>query len=404
MKNLIRICLFLAFATLASVMPVTADPIQQDAEHCVVNTTRDDPLNIRSAPASTARVLAELPYATCGVIVTGACRKVWCPIEDGHFVGWVHRHYMAAVSDLRHCVAPGRRVALMAWPSSRSRILTKLSADRVCELTVLPYRVDGWRKVRAAGWEGWVRLSEDELPEIALTGLPERSTRPEDAGSNKQTADVFGREELRVAASSRPLIWRQPSSHDEKLVLEGPTVDTPNFVERVDGPQGAGMMRGTLLHKLVEEVITRETEEARETLAERARELLAQLQALEVDRAGEAPDPAELSSTTLATLELADVAALRNHLMVESSVWGQREEGVLLAGRADALVVANGTIVGVIDWKSDVSPAPQLKASYAAQLDDYVGATGAVAGVLVFMTTGELIWRGDRERLMSLCR
>jgi SH3-like domain-containing protein len=157
LKNLFSICLLLAVTALASVMPVAADPIRQDAEHCVVNTTRDDPLNVRSGPASTARALAELPYSTCGVIVTGACRKVWCPIEDGHVVGWVHRHYIAAVSQVAYCLAPERRLALRAWPSSSSRILTKPSAESVCELTVLPYSVDGWRKVRAAGWEGWVQ-------------------------------------------------------------------------------------------------------------------------------------------------------------------------------------------------------------------------------------------------------
>ena len=158
MKNLIHLCILLAAINLGMLSPAIADAIRQGAEHCVVNVRHDDPLNLRSAPNAAARMLSTLPYATCGVIVTGHCRGNWCPVEDGHFAGWVHRHYIAAISGQKHCVTSVDGAALQVWPSSRSRTLTRLPTN-LCELILLPYSVEGWRKVRAGGWEGWLPSS-----------------------------------------------------------------------------------------------------------------------------------------------------------------------------------------------------------------------------------------------------
>lgn len=67
----------------------------------------------------------------------------------------------------------------------------------------------------------------------------------------------------------------------------------------------------------------------------------------------------------------------------------------------DALIVRDGRVLGVLDWKSDVDPSPKVKLDYVAQLDEYVSVTGAIAGALVFMTTGELICIGDQEELLT---
>jgi CRISPR-associated exonuclease Cas4 len=44
----------------------------------------------------------------------------------------------------------------------------------------------------------------------------------------------------------------------------------------------------------------------------------------------------------------------------------------------------------VIDWKTDVSPAAQQVELYREQLRDYLAATGASEGLLVY-TTGQLV-------------
>jgi SH3-like domain-containing protein len=142
--------------------PTDADPIVQGAEHCVVNVTPDDPLNLRARPGTRHPVLTRLPYGRCGLIATGPCRGNWCPIEDGHYAGWVHRQYISAVSRPTHCLSPStwpQSVALRAWPSEGSRVLVLLAAKK-CGVVLLPYEVNGWQKIRHGGWEGWVRLSD----------------------------------------------------------------------------------------------------------------------------------------------------------------------------------------------------------------------------------------------------
>ena len=138
--------------------PLAADPIESGAEHCVVNVRADDRLNLRAGPGTGSAILNRLDYGSCGVIVTGACQGSWCPVEDGHHAGWVHRHYIAAVPAVEFCFTAGARRemrTLRAWPAPHSRVLTELPAEQ-CGITPLPYGVEGWQKVRAAGWEGWL--------------------------------------------------------------------------------------------------------------------------------------------------------------------------------------------------------------------------------------------------------
>ena len=147
-----------AATSVAVSLPSAADPIAQGAEHCVINVRSDDVLNLRSAATPRSAALTGLRYGQCGVMVTGACRGDWCPVEDGHYAGWAHRHYLGAVSPARFCVigvAGNDVLNLRAWPSPQSRVLTGL-APASCGIVALPYARDGWRKIRAGGWEGWV--------------------------------------------------------------------------------------------------------------------------------------------------------------------------------------------------------------------------------------------------------
>ena len=44
-----------------------------------------------------------------------------------------------------------------------------------------------------------------------------------------------------------------------------------------------------------------------------------------------------------------------------------------------------------IDWKSDVAPTDATIGLYRAQIGDYLAATGAPKGLLVFMTSGRVV-------------
>lgn len=138
--------------------PASANPVVAGEEHCVVNVRSDDVLNIRAQPRSNAPILAGLRYGQCGVIVTGECQGNWCPAEDGHHAGWVHRRYISMVSPAMYCVTGVEDwdvLNLRAWPSTGSRVLAELPPNQ-CGIAVLPYARDGWQKVRVEGWEGWV--------------------------------------------------------------------------------------------------------------------------------------------------------------------------------------------------------------------------------------------------------
>jgi hypothetical protein len=67
------------------------------------------------------------------------------------------------------------------------------------------------------------------------------------------------------------------------------------------------------------------------------------------------------------------------------------KSGRLTLGVADAVVrKANGTLSLIVDWKSDVDPAPGAIAHYRAQVETYVAACKAGGGIIVFLTTGRI--------------
>jgi ATP-dependent exoDNAse (exonuclease V) beta subunit len=253
---------------------------------------------------------------------------------------------------------------------------------------------------RAASWYRAVRLDKLELSEVNLDLLPEKIVEDRAEEANLQTAEKFAEEAAIVAASAPALRWRQPSLHDADRTP--PAIDLPPSSELTDPappPIGAGPLRGTLLHKLAEEVITGELTTTLEALTVRAGELLTQLRSQSLGQEIVFPDAAQAATLIRDTLAIEEVATLLPFLEAEVPVWNA-DGASLLAGRVDALIVREGRVLGILDWKSDVDPSPKVKSDYVAQLHEYVSVTGALAGALVFMTSGDLIWIGDREGLL----
>ena len=155
-------------------------------------------------------------------------------------------------------------------------------------------------------------------------------------------------------------------------------------------------IRGALLHKLIEEILTGEIEEAASVLEARAAVLLAQLGALE---AGALHDPVEMAATVLRALSLPGVAEHRGTLVPEMALYSARNAGgILMAGRADAVAVADGQPIVVFDWKSDVAPTAADRQTYAGQLLEYMEAVGAPRGAVVYLTLRELDWIDGKAR------
>lgn len=155
MKKYLTALLLLVWASL----PVSAGSVVPGEEHCVVHVASWDRLNIRMGPSSNSSIVARKRYGSCGIQVVAECRGQWCPVEDGHVRGWAHRRYLDMISPALYCIQRGTPEVgrtVRAYPSYGSRPLVTLRS-RSCDIAFLPYARDGWQKIRAGRWEGWVK-------------------------------------------------------------------------------------------------------------------------------------------------------------------------------------------------------------------------------------------------------
>ena len=159
-------------------------------------------------------------------------------------------------------------------------------------------------------------------------------------------------------------------------------------------PVQGGWTRGLILHKLMEELLTEEIQSQEAAVRARAAELIGQLGLDDNEDAAAGPSSAEMAATVVRTLQLPQVAALRPRLVPEFPVYASTVEGssvTLTAGIADAVAVdRKGRIDVVVDWKSDVEPSVEQAAMYHQQVREYLRATNARTGLIVFMSTGRV--------------
>lgn len=275
-----------------------------------------------------------------------------------------------------------------------------VAATRACQLLVLP-RLDVAPAGRA--WMALLDLGLADLPALALDQPPVPFPVAENAG-NTQTREVFAGEAAAIAAAASRLRWQAPSRAEGDGPI-APTVLEETTESRIDGAEQGmttlappvvqgGRDRGLVMHKLFEEVLTGETDDAASALCTRSAELIEQL------GAGLPSDPRGLSATEIAgcverTLRLPDIARVRANLVPEYSVYGALHAGpeeLVTAGIADAIsFTGDGQPDVVIDWKSDVDPSAATLLHYQAQVGNYLAVTGARLGLVVLATSGRII-------------
>ena len=196
-----------------------------------------------------------------------------------------------------------------------------------------------------------------------------------------------------------PIRWHRPSLHeaDAPQHESPPVFSEPGSVElAAPAVEIAGSAtRGRILHKLMEEVLTRETKDSVDALKSRAGELLGQLGRKPSADPKFGISPKELATTVVRTLNLPEIAALRARLIPEQTVFGSKSDDkgqALVSGIADAVAYNPDSTVGtIVDWKSDVGPALSTIDLYRKQLGDYRKQTGAQRALLVFVTTGAIL-------------
>ncbi|RWE61931.1 MAG: DNA helicase UvrD [Mesorhizobium sp.] len=319
---------------------------------------------------------------------------------------FVHR----AADDTLHwvigdVVPPDLLLALASDDESLARERERLwyvACTRARELLVIPELPQAEQR----SWARIIDLAQQDLPLLDLSRF-EPAAQPVVADlPNGQTRDIFEAERAAIAAAAVPLTWLRPSNQDPDRVpiTETIAIDSTD-APAMELPIGAGRVRGLVLHKLMEEVLTGELGEDFAKFAGRARELIAELVAYREDDAG-LPEAEEIASTTWRTLQLPEIAALKPYLVPEWPIYAllaDAKEPTALAGRIDAVALDEGRASVVIDWKSDIAPTEEEMRIHAGQLADYLRATGADRGALVYMSLGSVRWvepgiRTDRSR------
>ncbi len=265
-----------------------------------------------------------------------------------------------------------------------------VAATRARDLLLLPNFSTG---VPKGSWQEWVGLDHAGLDPFDASALADAALHRAENKANTQDRARFEAEAAVIAARTRTLRRVTPHLAEAGEVVVSdpalPTADDP--AELLPLPRGS-QARGLILHKLLEEVLTGETVDA--ALAARAAELAQQLDAPGVDTV----DATEVATTVLWALALPEIARVRAHLVPELTVVASRDadgaEEVTL-GIADAVFIdADGRPELMVDWKSDVDPAPATVAHYRGQVRAYLRATGAREGMIVFLTSGKVV----RER------
>ena len=278
----------------------------------------------------------------------------------------------------------------------RERVrLLYVACTRAAELLVVPNLSEG-----KPGWLGLVDLGIDEMPPIDLSQYDPHLPPNEADQENHQDRDTFALEAERIVRSTRTIQWRQPSRHemsDEDAAIAEAVAAV--FVEEEAGQPEVlgGPLRGTILHKLMEEVLTGEVADNLSSLEARSAALLAQLGEPPAEDASKGLVPNELAQVVTNTLTLPAVSALRDRLRAEFTVFGHHADAaelqkeIALSGITDAVALApDGEIEVVVDWKSDVSPTNALREKYRTQVRDYLDASSATRGLVVYMTLGQV--------------
>ncbi|CDX12290.1 Exodeoxyribonuclease V beta chain [Mesorhizobium plurifarium] len=301
---------------------------------------------------------------------------------------FVHRQSDNSLHWMLGGVAPPELAAARAAESledanQRERIWY-VACTRARDLLILPHIPQASKD----SWFSSIDLRQRDIPELDLSSFAQREPPVPASVPNEQSSEIFAAEQLCVEESAPPIVWRRPSQHDADRLgdpLEG-VVTSESHIEHFE-VVGAGARRGVILHKLMEELLTGELAQELDPSVNRARELLNQLTDANDD--GPQPDPHEMGAAALRGLALPHIAELRPHLVPEMAIWG-RDQVSLIGGRADALAIIEDRVNAVIDWKSDVDPTLAAREAHVQQLRDYLSATGAMRGAIVYLTSGEI--------------
>jgi ATP-dependent exoDNAse (exonuclease V) beta subunit (contains helicase and exonuclease domains) len=269
-----------------------------------------------------------------------------------------------------------------------------VAATRARDLLILPRYSQDWKDA----WCMMLDMRYDIQSPLNLSSLPEPQVSSIEVEANLVDAEGFRREAAQVKAAMPKIVWTSPSRHEWSPALSDEVTDDElvSAVPLLDPYAGinGGPERGTILHKIMEEILNGELEEDDEAIHARAAELSDQFLAM----AGRViPDllPDEMTRTVRRTLNLPIVASMRPYIIPELVTADARQDGeveVIEYGVIDAAAVGeDGFVKAVFDWKSDIRPNAAATKGYSKQVRRYIEMNEVECGYIVYMTTGEVV-------------
>ena len=139
-----------------------------------------------------------------------------------------------------------------------------VACTRARDLLILP----SIPQATKSSWFSSIDLLQNELIELDLATLPETITRAASTTKNEQSASAFAAEQQRIDKSAAAYVWHRPSDHDADRLSDplDSTIVAEAIAEHPD-VVGAGALRGMILHKLIEEILTGELLDSKEQAA-----------------------------------------------------------------------------------------------------------------------------------------
>jgi CRISPR-associated exonuclease Cas4 len=256
-----------------------------------------------------------------------------------------------------------------------------VACTRALDLLIIPAPTEP----AVESWHHFFDLKIASLPEFELpTSLPAAVVVPPSV--TPQSGHQFALEAARIDELPR-IRWRQPSKADpDRELLDHATIAAPSAEDSPDVEPvvvaGAGPLRGTVLHKLMEELLIGFVRANATSLTQRASELVDQLSFGESVK----PEPSELASAALRTFDDTQLDNYRAHIVPEIPLYGTRSDHELVSARADAIAIVNGVPTAAFDWKSDADPDTNIREAYHLQLLEYLSLCGAPTGAIVYMS------------------
>ena len=289
---------------------------------------------------------------------------------------------------------------------TRERVrLWYVALTRARDLLLLPRQSERGK----SDWWSLIDVDVDSLPAFDAGRFDVTEVIPQTPATNLQDATTWKREQAAIADNLRTITWRRPSRHEDGEQVEE-TQQTTVFAGEDEAkeapeepaevrPAKTALKRGLILHKLMEEVLTGETPEEERALRARAAKLIKQQGLDDAADASSDISSVRMAALVVRTLNRPEIASLRPRLLPECWVYGSEENGrktSITAGIADAVALdGEGRIDVVVDWKSDTVVRENQVSMYRGQVREYLKATGAKAGLIVFLNSDRIVTVGE---------